>query len=101
MSPGPFSPSADGETATDIYRKQVARIEELEKENKRLTKETSDAEKRWQKAEEELADLREGDGEDGEKKPALDSQVEQLVRTLPIRPPYSNLRPSLTYIPEV
>ena len=60
-SPGPFSP--DGETAPEIYRKQVTRIEELEKDNKRLAREMAEAEKRWQKAEEELADLREAEGE--------------------------------------
>ncbi|KAK4154588.1 hypothetical protein C8A00DRAFT_14289 [Chaetomidium leptoderma] len=54
---GLFSP--EGETAPDIYRKHVLRIEELEKENKTLGKEVKDAEKRWQKAEGELADLRE------------------------------------------
>lgn len=57
----PFSP--EGDTAPDIYRKNVARIEELEKENRRLAKESSDSEKRWQKAEGELADLREADGD--------------------------------------
>ncbi|KAK4122306.1 hypothetical protein N657DRAFT_576411 [Parathielavia appendiculata] len=57
---GLFSP--EGETAPDIYRKHVLRIEELEKENKALAKGAKDAEKRWQKAEEELADLREREG---------------------------------------
>jgi hypothetical protein len=57
---GLFSP--EGETAPDIYRKHVLRIEELERENKALAKEAKDAEKRWQKAEEELADLREREG---------------------------------------
>ncbi|KAK1255431.1 hypothetical protein MKX08_009426 [Trichoderma sp. CBMAI-0020] len=71
MSPGPFSP--EGDTAPDIYRKHVARIEELEKENKRVTKEAADSEKRWKKAEEELADLRESDSKDGK-----DSQTEKL-----------------------
>ncbi|KAJ2903020.1 hypothetical protein MKZ38_010526 [Zalerion maritima] len=47
--------SPTGETAPDIYRKHVARIEELEKENKRLSQEASNATKRWEKAEEELA----------------------------------------------
>lgn len=61
-SPGPISPDG-GDTAPDIYRKHVARIEELEKENKRLSKESTDAEKRWKKAEEELADLREAEGD--------------------------------------
>ena len=72
---GPFSP--DGETAPDIYRKYVARIEELEKENKRLGKDSSDSEKRWQRAEGELADLREADGDTGSTKP--DGQTERLV----------------------
>lgn len=58
-SASPFSP--DGETAPDIYRKHVAKIEELERENKRLIRETADSEKRWKKAEEELADVREAE----------------------------------------
>uniref|UniRef100_L2FV80 M protein repeat protein n=1 Tax=Colletotrichum fructicola (strain Nara gc5) TaxID=1213859 RepID=L2FV80_COLFN len=77
ISTGPLSPGAqgpEGETATDIYRKQVARIEELEKENKRLTKESTDSEKRWKKAEEELADLRETEGGSN----GAESQVEKL-----------------------
>lgn len=73
---GPLSPtlSPEGETAADIYRKQVARIEDLEKENKRLAKEASDAEKRYKKAEEELADLQEADREGSDT-----SQIEKLV----------------------
>lgn len=81
VSPTGFPLSPEGETAPEIYRKQVARIDDLEKENKRLAKEATDAEKRWQKAEEELADLREAD-RDGS-----DSQVEKLVwQTLKERP---------------
>ncbi|KAK5992226.1 hypothetical protein PT974_05627 [Cladobotryum mycophilum] len=77
LSPGPFSP--DGDTAADIYRKHVARIEELEKENKRLAKESADLEKRWQKSEEELADLREADdGEDASGRSDKDSETEKL-----------------------
>ncbi|XXH03419.1 hypothetical protein Hte_009821 [Hypoxylon texense] len=72
VSPTGFPLSPEGETAPEIYRKQVARIEDLEKENKRLAKEAADSEKRTQKAEEELADLREAD-RDGS-----DSQVEKL-----------------------
>jgi hypothetical protein len=72
----PLSPTSEGgETAADIYRKQVARIEDLEKENKRLAKEAGDSEKRWQKAEEELADLKTSDGKAG----TGDDQVEKLV----------------------
>ncbi|KAI0445300.1 hypothetical protein F4803DRAFT_166118 [Xylaria telfairii] len=72
---GPLSPtlSPEGETAADIYRKQVARIEDLEKENKRLAKEASDAERRYKKAEEELADLQEADQDGSE-----NSQIEKL-----------------------
>jgi hypothetical protein len=54
-----FNPEED--TALEIYRKQAARIEDLEKENKRLAKETADGEKRWRKAEEELEVLREAE----------------------------------------
>ncbi|KAJ2996677.1 hypothetical protein NUW58_g897 [Xylaria curta] len=72
---GPLSPTLtpEGETAADIYRKQVARIEDLEKENKRLAKEASDAERRYKKAEEELADLQEADRDGSE-----DGQIEKL-----------------------
>lgn len=47
----------------DIYREQAQRIEELEKENKRLTGEVQDGEKRWKSNEEELEELREGRGD--------------------------------------
>ncbi|KAI1151013.1 hypothetical protein F4825DRAFT_462956 [Nemania diffusa] len=71
---GPLSPTfPEGETAADIYRKQVARIDDLEKENKRLAKEASDAERRYKKAEEELADLQEADQDGSE-----NSQIEKL-----------------------
>lgn len=75
----PFTtPEGEVATAADIYRKQVARIEDLEKENKRLARESADAEKRWQKAEGELADLREADG-DAKADPAAGTKVEKLV----------------------
>ncbi|KAK3327858.1 hypothetical protein B0T19DRAFT_422997 [Cercophora scortea] len=80
LSPGTFSP--EGETAPEIYRKHVSRIEELERENKRLAKESADAEKRWQKAEEELADLREADRDGGKEGGDTDSQVEKLKNEL-------------------
>lgn len=78
LSPGPFSP--DGDTAPDIYRKHVARIEELEKENKRLSKESAESEKRWKKAEEELADLREAEGDEASAQTSSNSQAEKMVR---------------------
>ncbi|KAK7940880.1 uncharacterized protein PG986_013267 [Apiospora aurea] len=80
LSPGfPFS-TPDGEVASaaDIYRKQVARIEDLEKENKRLAKEAADAEKRWQKAEGELDDLRETGGDDKKADTGVGGEVEKL-----------------------
>lgn len=92
---GPLSPeiafSPSGDTAPDIYRKQAIRIEELERDNKRLAKEAGDAEKRWKKAEEELEDLREADGEStkGEKESgsASSEELEKLVslRLIPWR----------------
>ena len=72
-SPGlPLSP---GDDVQDIYRKQVLRIEELEKENKRLQTESQDAETRWKKTEEELEELREANNEVAELKAKAD-QVE-------------------------
>lgn len=69
-SSGPLSPSEfppEENTAPDIYRKQAIRIEELEKENRRLAKEASDGERRWKKAEEELEELREIEGDSSSK----------------------------------
>jgi hypothetical protein len=86
---GPISPnfgfSPEGDTAPDIYRKQAIRIDELEKENKRLAREASDGEKRWKKAEEELEDLREAEDDSTPKKESSSSsgpsqEVEKLVR---------------------
>ena len=70
---GPLSPSTatgglpaltpDSETMNDVYRKQALRLEELEKDNKRLGKEARDGEARWRRSEEELEELREASGE--------------------------------------
>ena len=51
--------SPDGDAVTEIYRKQASRLEELERDNKRLTKEAEVSEARWRKSEEELEELRE------------------------------------------
>ncbi len=82
---GPLSPSAatthlppltpDEETIQDIYRKQSIRLEDLEKENKRLAREVSDGEHRWRKSEKELDELREGSVESE----ALKVQAEKSV----------------------
>ena len=52
---GPLSPAASAN--------MLARVEELEKENKRLAKEAEEHEKRWRKSEEELEELREQNAE--------------------------------------
>ncbi|KAL9002626.1 MAG: hypothetical protein Q9188_004461 [Gyalolechia gomerana] len=68
----PTSPTLNGskspilnpeEDVTEIYRKQAARLDDLEKENKRLTKENHDAEARYKRAEEEVEELREASSE--------------------------------------
>lgn len=84
--------SPEGETAPDIYRKHVQRIEELEKENKALAKELKDAEKRWQKAEGELADLREGESTaaGGNGAGEVDKLVRRLVHGITLPAPMAN-----------
>lgn len=77
MTPG-FGP--DGDTASSIYLKQAARIDELEKENKRLAKEATDGERRYTKAEEELEALREAESETPAQKGTAGEEVEKLVR---------------------
>jgi hypothetical protein len=60
----PFpSLSPDSEQMSEIYRKQAVRVEELERENKRLEKEKGDGEAKWLRGEEELEKLREASGE--------------------------------------
>ncbi len=47
----------------DIYRKQALRLEELDRDNRRLEKEARESEARWRKSEEELEELREASSE--------------------------------------
>lgn len=98
VSQGPLSPtpngakspplgitSPDGETMTDIYRKQAARLDELEKENRRLAREASEAEGRWKSMEAELEELREASPEVAElrsraqKADVMDEEISKLV----------------------
>ncbi|KAL5449094.1 hypothetical protein PMIN06_006964 [Paraphaeosphaeria minitans] len=88
---GPTSPTATtpgGGVSGDIYREQAQRIEELEKENKRLAVEVEQGETRWKKGEEELEELREGRGEaalaaeKAKEADKLKSEVESLTRQL-------------------
>ncbi|KAI1005943.1 hypothetical protein K3495_g2272 [Podosphaera aphanis] len=81
----PYSPSTElspeGDTPVDIYRKQVSRIEELEKQNTRLAKEASEAEKRWKKVEEELEILREAEASTN-KEPSSQIKVVEDIEKL-------------------
>lgn len=60
-SPGPLSPG--GGVTSELYREQVQKIEDLERENKRLANEVDEGQSRWKKGEEELEELREGKGD--------------------------------------
>ncbi|KAH7386077.1 hypothetical protein BKA66DRAFT_461443 [Pyrenochaeta sp. MPI-SDFR-AT-0127] len=86
ISPGPLSPG--GGVTSEVYREQAQRIEELEKENKRLAGEVEEYQGRWTKGEEELEVLREGKGdvalavEKGKEADKLKSEVESLRRQL-------------------
>lgn len=62
----------------EVYRKQSVRIEELEKENKRLEKELEEGTGRWRKTEDQLEDLREASVDAAELKDKLD-KAEQKV----------------------
>ena len=98
ISQGPLSPTTNGaksplldtmspygDTVTDIYRKQATRLDELEKENRRLAREASDAEGRWKSMEAELEELREARPEVEElrsraqKADAKDEELSRLV----------------------
>ena len=94
LSQGPLPPSANGSIPADlatmspesdsvnlIYRKQAARLDGLEKENKRLSQQAQEAEKKWRKTEEELEELRDASGEVAElksKAQKLETQTEEL-----------------------
>ncbi|KAF2201643.1 hypothetical protein GQ43DRAFT_455625 [Delitschia confertaspora ATCC 74209] len=84
----PTSPTQGGDAVGDIYRKQAQRIEELEKENRRLTGEAEGAQERWKKMEEELEELRAGRGdaalaaERGVEVEKLKAEVTSLQRQL-------------------
>ncbi|KAH0545159.1 hypothetical protein FGG08_000771 [Glutinoglossum americanum] len=61
--------SPEGDTIADIYRKQASRLEELERENRRLAKEAKGWEEKgvkWMQKEEELEELVTVKGEVGE-----------------------------------
>ncbi|KAI9802645.1 MAG: hypothetical protein M1825_002667 [Sarcosagium campestre] len=57
----PLTP--EGDTVSDIYRKQALRLDELEKENRRLKDQLNDNEELRRKAEHETEELREAQGD--------------------------------------
>lgn len=75
----------DGDTVNSIYRKQAARVDELERENRRLAKEAQENEKRWRKTEEELEELREASGDVAQLKARAekaDAQIEEFNKVV-------------------
>ena len=104
LSQGPLSPtlngsksphlpalSPDGDAVSDIYRKQAFRLDELEKENKRLVKEVEYAEARWRKTEEELEELREASSQVAElKSRALEADTKSEEVTKLVGHRYNN-----------
>ena len=110
ISQGPLSPSAnsvkspilpllspDADSVTEIYRKQAGRLDELERENKRLAKDLSETEGRWRTTEEELEELREASGEvaelkaRAEKVDAKNEEIEKLVGVEPLSRRFDSL----------
>ena len=98
LSQGPMSPTAngskspdlpaltpDGDTVNSIYRKQAARLDELEKENRRLAKEAQENERRWRKTEDQLEELREASGDVAQLKARAekaDAQTEEFNKVV-------------------
>lgn len=98
LSQGPLSPSAngpkspdlptltpDGDSVNSIYRKQAARLDELERENRRLAKEAQENERRWRKTEDELEELREASGEVAQLKARAekaDAQIQEFNKVV-------------------
>lgn len=88
--------SPEGDSLNEIYRKQASRLDELERENRRLAKDARENEARWKKTEEELEELRESSGEVAELKSragkvdAKSEEIDNLVRRLPLRLGYQD-----------
>ena len=103
----PLTP--DGNAMSEIYRKQATRLDELEKENKRLTKDLEASENRWRKAEEELEELRSGNAQIAELKSraetaqAKSEEINKLVKlhsfTIALLPLSSTLSPTNSLLP--
>ena len=89
--------SADGDSVQEVYRKQSTRIEELEKDNKRLEKEREEASGRWRKTEEQLEDLRESSVDAAELKDKLEKTEQKAaeIDSLVSIPEFTALREML------
>lgn len=72
--------SSEGDTMPDIYRKQAGRIEELERENKRLAKEVEVGEERWRRLEAELEEVREQKAEEKNRRGSEGGQRGEIER---------------------
>jgi hypothetical protein len=70
--------TGDGDSVHEVFRKQSTKIEELEKENKRMEKELLDATTRWRKTEEQVEDLREASVDSGELREQLKKAEEKV-----------------------
>ena len=73
----PLNP--DGDSVHEVFRKQAARLDELEKDNRRLEKELEDANARRRRTEEQLEDLRETSVEVVELKDKLEKAEEKTT----------------------
>ncbi|KAJ5155381.1 hypothetical protein N7492_008184 [Penicillium capsulatum] len=71
--------TGDGDSVHEVFRKQSTRIEDLEKENKRIEKELSDATSRWRKTEDQLEDMREASVDGAELREKLKQAEEKAA----------------------
>lgn len=71
--------TGDGDSVHEVFQKQSTRIGELEKENKRLEKELSEATVRWRKTEDQLEDLREASVDGAELREQLKKAEEKAA----------------------
>ena len=75
----PLSPGGD---AVEVYRKQAIRLDELEKDNRRLSKELLGAQARWKESEDHLDELREASSEVAEHKSRAEQAIAQSEEIL-------------------
>jgi chromosome segregation ATPase len=69
--------TGDGDEVQEVYRKQSTKIEELDKDKKRLEEELEEATGRWRKTEDQLEDLREASVDSAELRDKLQKAEEK------------------------